>query len=71
MDAAREGPRLEVAKHLAAERRVKRSLLTGKSYEGREEDLALIRRKHKELGQERLKKMTQEVVARGGGGGRG
>jgi hypothetical protein len=46
------GPRLEVQKHLDAERRLKRSILTGKPYEGKEEDLELVRRKHRELSRE-------------------
>ncbi len=53
------GPRLEKVKHQAAESRIRDSVLRrerGESwdYAGRDEDLALIRRKRHELGPERL-----------------
>jgi hypothetical protein len=55
----RECPRLETVKHAAAESRIRDSVLrreVGASwdYEGRDEDLALIRCKRHELGPERL-----------------
>lgn len=58
----REGPRLEKVKHLEAERRLRTSILENRDYEGKEEDVALIKRKTRELGHERLKRVI------GGGG---
>ncbi len=55
----REGPRLEVLKHQAAEQRLKASILENRDYPGRDEDLALIRRKRRELGDERLKRILE------------
>ena len=46
----REGPRLEVVKHQAAEERLRWSLMAGVEYEGKAEDLELARRKAKERG---------------------
>ncbi len=53
------GPRLEKVKHAAAEARIRESVLRRErgaswDYEGRDEDLAIIRRKRHELGPERL-----------------
>ena len=63
------GPRLEVRKHKAAEMRLKRSILTGKPYEGKEEDLELVRRKHRELSREKLREVGETIAEAGGGGG--
>ncbi len=51
-----EGPRLEVVKHQAAEERLRRSILEGRDYPGKDEDLALVRRKQRELGPDRLRR---------------
>ncbi len=53
------GPRLEKTKHQAAEARIRGSVLRRErgerwDYEGRDADLALLRRKRHELGLERL-----------------
>ena len=44
------GPRLEKVKHQAAEERLRRSILEGRDYPGRAEDLALVQRKQRERG---------------------
>lgn len=44
--------RLEQIKHIEAEQRLKTSILEGKPYPGKSEDLALVRRKYRELGPE-------------------
>jgi hypothetical protein len=75
----REGPRLEKVKYAAAEARIRESVLRrerGESwdYEGRDEDLTLIRRKRHERGPERLGRVVgygQEGTAKGRGGGYG
>ncbi len=59
----REGPRLEVVKHREAEARVRASILRREmgqpwDYEGRDEDIAIIKRKTRELGHERLKRFV-------------
>ncbi len=56
------GPRLEVIKHQAAEARLRDAILEGRDYPGKDEDLRLVRRKRRELGDERLKRFV------GGGG---
>ncbi len=63
--------RLERAKHLAAEQRVRTAILTDKNYPGKAQDIALIRRKRRELGEvtERLRLPTRQVLGEGGGGG--
>lgn len=58
----REGPRLEVIKHREAEQRLRDAILENRSYPGMDEDIALIKRKARELGPERLKRFV------GGGG---
>jgi hypothetical protein len=71
------GPRLEKQKHAAAEFRIRESILRrerGESwdYEGRAEDLELIRRKRHESGPERIRRVVgygQEDTAKGRGGG--
>lgn len=56
----REGPRLEKLKHAGAEERLKASILDGgRDYPGKAEDLALIKRKQRELGPERLKRVVE------------
>jgi hypothetical protein len=52
----RNEPRLEKRKHLLAERRLETSILEGRDYEGKDEDIALVRRKRHELGDERLRR---------------
>lgn len=60
--------RLEKSKHLAAEKRLKEALELGlTTYEGKEADLELIRRKHKELTDRRMARAVREA---GGGLGR-
>ncbi len=59
---AREGPRLEVVKHREAEERLRRAILEGRDYPGKDEDLALVKRKQRELGPDRLRRVL------GGGG---
>ena len=58
----REGPRLEVVKHQAAEERLRQAILEGRDYPGKAEDLERVQRKQRELGPERLKRVI------GGGG---
>ena len=58
----REGPRLEVVKHLEAEERLRRAVLEGRDYEGRDADLARIKRKERELGRERLRRAIGGVA---------
>jgi hypothetical protein len=58
-----EGPRLEKQKHLDAERRLKASVISGTDYEGKAEDVALIKRKARELGDERLRRAVDEAGA--------
>ena len=66
------GPRLEKRKHLEAEARVRESILSGRDYPGKAEDMELIRRKQRELDPKRLRRVVgygQEGTAKGGGGG--
>ena len=58
----REGPRLEVVKHLEAEERLRRAVLEGRDYPGKAEDLARVKRKQKELGRERLRRAIGGVA---------
>ncbi len=53
-------PRLEVLKHQAAEARLRDAILEGRDYPGKDEDIALIKRKQRELGDERLKRFVGE-----------
>ena len=55
------GPRLEKLKHLEAERRLRASVLSGTDYPGKAEDVALIKRKARELGDERLRRAVDEA----------
>jgi hypothetical protein len=57
------GPRLEKLKHLDAERRLRAYVLSGRDYAGRNEDVALVRRKARELGDERLRRAVDEAGA--------
>jgi hypothetical protein len=54
----REGPRLEKVKHQQAEDRLRHSILEGRDYPGKDEDVALIQRKARELGPERLRRVV-------------
>jgi hypothetical protein len=56
--------RLDKKKHLAAEQRVRTAILTDKDYPGKAQDIALIRRKQRELGQRGVRRLV-----RGGGWG--
>ena len=59
----REGqPRREVAEHLAAEERLRRAVLEGRDYEGKAEDLERVKRKQRELGDERLRRAIGGVA---------
>jgi hypothetical protein len=61
MPQPERGPRLEKLKHLDAERRLRASVLSGQDYAGKAEDVALIRRKARELGDERLRRAVDEA----------
>ena len=50
---------MEKVKHYEAEQRLRRSILEGKPYPGKEEDLRLIRRKHKELSAQKLREALE------------
>ena len=53
------GPRLEKVKHQAAEERLRTAILDGRrDYPGKDQDLALIKRKQRELGPERLRRVV-------------
>jgi hypothetical protein len=52
-------PRLEKVKHYQAEQRLRRSILEGKPYPGKEADLALVRGKHKELSAQKLREALE------------
>lgn len=54
------GPRLEKVKHHAAEQRLRTAILEGRDYPGKAEDIRLIKRKQRELGHERLKRVLGE-----------
>jgi hypothetical protein len=57
------GVRLEKAKHIAAEKRVKEALERGiPDYEGKDADLELIRRKHRELSRRRMARVIQREL---------
>ncbi len=57
---SREGPRLEVVKHQAAEDRLRRSILEGgRDYPGKDADILLVQRKGRELGPERLRRVLE------------
>jgi hypothetical protein len=61
------GPRFPCA-------RIRESILSGRDYPGKAEDLELVRRKQRELGSERLRRLVgygQEGTAKGRGGGYG
>ncbi len=53
----RKEPRLEKRKHAAAEERLRRAILEGRDYEGKDEDIALVKRKHRELSPERVRRV--------------
>ena len=53
----REGPRLKKEKHALAEERLRRAFLEGRDYRGKDEDLALVKRKHRELSPERVRRV--------------
>lgn len=63
MQRENSGPRLEKRRHLEAEQRLRAAILEGREdYPGKAEDICLIKRKTRELGHERLKRVI------GGGG---
>ncbi len=53
-----EAPRLEKVKHFEAEQRLRTSILEGKDYPGKDEDLDLVRRKERELGRDRVRRIV-------------
>ena len=59
----REGPRLEKLKHIQAERRLKEAVLEDRGdYPGKAEDVELIRRKHRELSPQRMRRVIRDNV---------
>jgi hypothetical protein len=52
-------PRREVLKHRQAEERLRRAFLEGRNYVGMAEDIALVKRKQRELGPERLRRVVE------------
>lgn len=67
MPLEERGPRLEIQKHQAAEERIRASILRREMgeewrYEGRDEDLDLVRRKQRERGPQGVRR----VLDRGG-----
>ncbi len=70
----RKEPRLEKQKHLLAERRLETAVLEGRDYPGKAENIALVKRKLKELGPERLRRHVgygQHGTSKGRGVGYG
>jgi hypothetical protein len=64
----------DVAALEAAEERLRKAILGGFDYEGKAEDLELVRRNHRKLGPERLRRVLgygQEGTVRRRGGGYG
>lgn len=51
------GPRLEIQKHAAAEERLRLAFVAGADYEGKDADLALVRRKAKERGAQGVRRI--------------
>ncbi len=57
--------RLEKKKHIAAEQRLRTSILEGRDYPGKDEDLRLVKRKERERGRDGVRRVLQGD--RGGG----